>query len=251
MRNFRFIAKLDIKSDYLVKGIRFEGVKKIGDPNYYSIKYYKDGVDELLYLDTVASLYNRNNLFNILKKATQNIFIPITVGGGIKSLGDVYKILNAGADRVAINSAAVRNPKLLKHISEHVGSSCLVLSVQLLFEKNEWKVFLDYGRERCKINAIEWIEQAKYNGAGEVLLTSIAYDGTLNGFDKKLLAELPNKTDLPIIYCGGISNEQNIQDIINLNNCNAVAIASALHYEKIKISNIKKNINSSNFFFRK
>ena len=174
MKNVRLISRLDVKGQKLIKGVHLEGLRKIGDPQEHAVKYYKQGADEIIYMDVVASLYGRNNLTDIVEKTAENVFIPITVGGGVRSVDDARKLLRCGADKVAINTAATEDPYLITRIAEVFGSQCVVLSVEATRHKNgEWGVYTDNGREKTIYEVKEWVAKAEKLGAGEILLTSI------------------------------------------------------------------------------
>jgi len=184
MKNIRLIARLDIKGPNLIKGINLEGLRIIGSPNEYALRYYLQGADELIYMDCVASLYGRNHLSEIIKAAAHDIFVPITVGGGIRSVDDATKILRAGADKLAINTAAVATPGLITEISRRFGSQCMVLSIEAKqVGQDRWEVYTDNGRERTGLDVVEWAKLGVSMGAGEILLTSVDKEGTRKGFD--------------------------------------------------------------------
>lgn len=243
MKKIRLIARLDIKSDYLVKGIQMEGIRKIGNPNEYAKKYYQDGIDEIIYMDVVASLYGRNSLKNIINTSTEEVFIPMTVGGGIRSSEDVKDILRAGADKVAINTAAIKNPKLISEVSNRFGSQCLVLSIEAKkVGANRWEAYYDNGREPTGLNVIEWAKKGYELGAGEIMLTSVDREGTKSGFESELINEVSVAVPIPVIACGGMGNIDHLEEVVNRGNADAVAIASVLHYNLESISNIRTEI---------
>ena len=239
----RFIPRLDIKNENLIKGIQLEGLRVIGDPNKFAVKYYKEGADELLFMDTVASLYGRNNLTDVIKKTAKNVFIPITVGGGIRTLKDAEKILRNGADKFAINTAAIKNPKLITNLAKQFGSQCVVLSVEAKkINTNKWEVFTHNGREKTGIDVIEWVKKSTNLGAGEVLLTSVDCDGTKKGFDVALIESVSKICKIPLIVSGGLGSLADINHIKKLN-INGICAGSSLHYNLLQISQIKKNLN--------
>ena len=189
MQNIRVIARLDIKGPNLIKGIHLEGLRVLGDPHDFAEKYYKEGIDEIVYIDIVASLYGRSKLTEIVKNAAKDVFVPMTVGGGIRSIDDVRDLLRAGADKVAISTAAVENPNLIRDVSRIFGSQCMVLSLEAKKQSDSvWEVYTNSGRERTNINAIDWAKQAEELGAGEILLTSIDAEGTRKEFDLDLIS---------------------------------------------------------------
>jgi len=239
MKRIRLIARLDIKGKNLIKGVHLEGLRVIGDPNEYALKYYQQGIDELIYMDAVASLYGRNSLADIIKKTSKNIFIPMTVGGGIKTIDDVSEILRAGADKVAINTAVVENPKLITEIANKFGSQCMVLSVEAKFnELNSWEVLINNGRERTGINVVEWIGNGIKMGAGEILLTSVDREGTRKGFDIKLIEAVSKVTSVPLIVSGGMGSIQDMNDAIQVG-ADAIAVADMFHYERTNPETLK------------
>jgi cyclase len=237
----RLIARLDIKNENLIKGIHLEGLRKLGNPNEYAINYYKSGVDELLFMDCVASLYGRNNLTDVIKKAAENIFIPITVGGGIRSVENAEELLHNGADKIRVNTAAVENPKLITELSKRFGSQCVVLSVEAKkISENNWEVFTNCGREKTGLNVIKWIKKAIQLGVGEVLLTSVDFEGTCQGFDYNLTTKVSSVCPVPLIVSGGLGSIDHIKKLLKSCHIDALAAANVLHYKKLKPQIIKK-----------
>lgn len=240
----RLIARLDVKNDFVIKGIHLEGLRKIGNPNELAMKYYTEGVDEIVFMDAVAAYYDRNQLSEIISKATEDIFIPIMVGGGIRSIKDITIALNSGADKVAINTAAIKNPLTLKQGAEIFGSQCIVSSIDVKREgRNEWRVYFDNGREPSRYLLEEWLDVIQDMGSGEIVLTSIDQEGTKKGFDNDLVSFASTRCSIPLIICGGAGKIEHIQDI-NDYDYDAIAIASILHYDLLKISSIKKLLNN-------
>ena len=243
MRSIRLIARLDIKGKNLIKAINLEGLRIVGDPNDFALKYYNEGIDEIIFMDTVASLYGRNQLNEIILKATKNIFVPITVGGGIRNLKDATTMLNCGADKIAINTAAVLNPKLISEIANHIGSQSVVVSIEAKKRKdNLWEVYTHNGRDRSGKNVTEWISELEKLGAGEILLTSVDQEGTRNGFDLELAKTAIDSTELPIIISGGLGSIKHLEDLKYQCKLDAVATADAIHYNRISIGDLKKKI---------
>jgi len=239
----RLIARLDVKNDFVIKGIHLEGLRKIGNPNEIAKKYYKEGVDEIVFMDAVAAYYDRNNLSEIISKATEDIFIPIMVGGGIRSINDITIALNSGADKVGINTAAIRDPLILKKGAEIFGSQCMVSSIDVKRESpNIWRVYFDNGREPSKYLLEEWLDIIQEMGSGEIVLTSIDQEGTKKGFDNDLVNFASTRCSIPLIICGGAGKLQHIQDISDYN-YDAIAVASILHYDLLKVSSIKESLN--------
>lgn len=240
MKNIRVIARLDIKGPNLVKGIQFEGLRKIGNPGQFAYAYYKQGIDEILYIDTVASLYNRNNLQDIIKKTTESIFVPITVGGGIRNVEDVKTILRLGADKVAINTAAIKKPELITQVAEVFGSQCLVLSIQAKkISNNRWEVYYDNGREKTGIDVVDWALKGVELGAGEILVTSVDMEGTRKGFDYELIKVVSEIVPIPVIAGGGCGSADDFVKVVYEGMADSVAIASLFHYNQITIDELK------------
>lgn len=245
MSNFlakpRVIARLDIKTQNVVKGIRFEGLRVMGAPDDLATRYYDQGADELLYIDTVASLYGRNALTEVVKQAASHIFIPMTVGGGIRSLEDAQLLLRCGADKVAINTAAVKNPPLLRELANVLGAQAVVLSVQAKRIGNgKWEAYIDNGRETTGLDVLEWVQTAESLGAGEILLTSVDQDGTGLGFDIELVAAVSSAVNIPVIAAGGAKAPEDIAKAFPAMGADAIAVASMLHYQRAEVSDIKR-----------
>lgn len=240
MSNLRLIARLDIKSPNLIKGIHFEGLRVIGSPSEHALRYYQQGADELIYMDCVASLYGRNHLANLISETAKNIFIPITVGGGIRSLEDATHILRSGADKVAINTAAVTNPKLITEIARQFGSQCMVLSIEAKQMSNsQWEVYTDNGRERTGLDVVEWVKKGVALGAGEILLTSVDREGTRKGFDIALIQAITQEISVPVIASGGMGKPEDLLPAVNIGQADAVAMADILHYQRATIADVR------------
>lgn len=239
-RNIRLIGRLDIKGSNLIKGIHLEGLRVIGSPQDYAYRYYKQGADELIYMDAVASLYGRNHLTAIIEEAVKNIFVPLTVGGGIRSVEDASAVLRSGADKVAINTAAVENPELITQIAETFGNQCMVLSVEAKQQSSQrWEVFTENGREPTGRDVVEWVAEAVERGAGEILLTSVDREGTKKGFDVDLLLAVSQSVTVPVIASGGMGGPQDAIQAIKNGGVDAVAMASILHYERATIGDVR------------
>ena len=239
MRTIRLIARLDIKAPNLVKGVQLEGLRKLGDPNQFAVNYYKGGIDEIYYEDIVASLYDRNSLLDIITETTRNIFVPITVGGGLRSIFDVENVLRAGADKVAINTAAIKSPKLIEEVAKRFGSQCMVLSIQAKNHGKKWEAYFDNGREHSHLDAIEWAKQGENLGAGEIIVTSVDREGTGKGFDLELVKSLTSEVSIPVIASGGMGHLEDINSVIFEAKADAVAMAKVLHYKSLSISEIR------------
>ena len=239
--NLRIISRLDVKRNHLVKGIELEGLRKVGLPNEYAKSYYEEGIDEIIYMDIVASLYNRNSILSVIEKAAESIFVPLTVGGGIRTLENVHEALGVGADKVAVNTAAIKNPKFITSIAESFGSQCMVLSIEA--KKNSpdfWEAYYDNGREHSGKNVIDWAKEGVERGAGEILLTSVDHEGRQAGMDIELIKRISQSVKVPVIASGGIGSLDHITEVSNNTKVDAIAIAHCLHYEKLKIKEIKE-----------
>jgi len=212
----------------------------MGDPNEFALRYYHQGADELIFMDIVASLYGRNNLSKIIKKVTNNIFIPITVGGGIRSIDDATEILRSGADKVAINTAAVLNPNLISNISQKFGNQCVVLSIEAKkINQNSWQVYTHSGRERTDLNVVDWAVQGVSKGAGEILVTSVDREGTRKGFDVELVKAISSVVRVPIIASGGMGKPEDLLTVVQDGGADAIAMADILHYKHSDINTIR------------
>jgi imidazole glycerol-phosphate synthase subunit HisF len=240
MRNIRLIARLDIKGPNLIKGIHLEGLRVIGSPNVHALRYYQQGADELIYMDCVASLYGRNSLGEIVKSAAQDVFVPMTVGGGIRSVDDATYLLRSGADKVAVNTAAVSNPQLISDIARRFGSQCMVLSIEAKqIGADRWEVYTDNGREKTGLDVISWVKQAVSLGAGEVLLTSVDREGTRKGFDVSMIRAVTQEVGVPVIASGGMGKPSDVLDAVLEGGADAVAMADILHYGRATIGDIR------------
>ena len=244
--NARLIARLDIKGANLIKGIHLEGQRIIGNPNEFALQYYLQGIDELILMDSVASLYNRNALLEILKKSVENIFIPITIGGGIRSYEEAVEIFRSGADKIAINTAAITNPDLIYKIANAFGSQSVVLSIEAKkMGYHKWQAYTHNGRQPSGIDVIEWAKQSENSGAGEILLTSIDQEGTQKGFDIELLQAVSSEVNIPVIASGGFGNLSDLFKAFKYGHVDAVAIAGSLHYKRVTISELRKKLVES------
>ena len=240
MRSIRLIGRLDIKGPNLIKGIHLEGLRIIGSPNDYALRYYLEGIDELIYTDSVASLYGRNHLGEIVSAAAKDIFVPMTVAGGIRSVDDATQILRSGADKVAVNTAAVANPQLITDIARRFGSQCMVLSVEAKqLGSDRWEVYTDNGRERTGLDVVEWVKRGVAMGAGEILLTSVDREGTRKGFDTSLVAAVTAEVAVPVIASGGMGKPEDMIEVVERGGADAVAMADILHYKRATVGNIR------------
>lgn len=241
MKKIRIIPRLDVKNNTVIKGVHLEGLRVVGVPADLAQKYYRDGADELLYMDAVASLYERNSLQDIIRRTAEEIFIPLTVGGGIRTLEDIKNILRAGADKVAINTAAIKRPEFIREATQRFGSQCIVGSIEAKKRgESRWEAYIETGRQSTGVDALEWAQQLVDLGAGELLVTSIDYEGTKKGLDLDLIKRISDSVPVPVIACGGVGTAQHIVDLINMADVSAVACASILHYGITDITAIKK-----------
>lgn len=235
----RIISRLDIKNEYVIKGINFEGLRKVGQPISMAKKYYDEKIDEIIFIDAVASLYGRNQLFKIIDQSTKEIFCPITVGGGIRSLSDIGKCLESGADKVAINSFATENPKFIKEAVKTFGSSTILINIEAKqVNEKKWEVYKFYGREKTGLDLNYWIEKVQEFECGEIILTSVDKEGLQSGMDYEMLENIINKIERPLIFSGGFSKISELQKLKQYP-CLSLSIASTLHYNNLTIEQIK------------
>ena len=227
----RLIPRLDIKGPNLIKGIQFDGHRVLGSAAEFAEIYYAEGADELIYQDAVASLYQRNGLADIVRSVARRVFIPITVAGGIRSINNIQELLRAGADKVAINTAAVANPMLLKEAALAFGSQCIVSSIEAFrAQDGSYRCWVDYGREPTTVDAIDWAQQVQDLGVGEILLTSINREGMGSGFDLDLISQVARKAKIPVIACGGAGTSADFAKAVIGAGADAVSAASIFHY---------------------
>ena len=235
----RLIARLDVKGENLIKGVHLEGLRIVGSPAEFARDYYEQGADELLYMDIVASLYGRSNLIDIVRKTAHDVFVPMTVGGGIRTVEDVDSLLRAGADKVAINTAAVSRPELISEVARRFGSQCMVLSIEAKQQApGQWEVYTDCGREGTGIDVLEWVQQGVDLGAGEVLITSIDREGTRKGLDAELTRLVADAVNVPVIASGGYGQPSHLSEIVNVG-ADAVAFADALHFKRSSLGELR------------
>ena len=241
MKNFRLIARLDVKGDKLIKGVHLEGLRIVGNPQERAAQYYQDGVDEIVYMDAVASLYGRNNLAHIVERTAQNVFVPITVGGGVRSVEDARQLLRSGADKIAVNTAATKRPELICELANTFGSQAVVVSIEAKRRSEvHWEALTDCGRERTGLDVAEWAEKVAQLGAGEILLTSVDQEGTRSGLDLDLVDLIGGGVTIPVIASGGVGS---VADIVNGANkgADAVAMADILHYGRMSMQDINRD----------
>jgi len=246
MKRIRLIPRLDIKGPNVIKGIHLEGLRVMGDPQAFARRYYEQGADELLYVDVVASLYGRNSLHDIIERAARDVFVPLTVAGGIRSVDDVRKILRAGADKIGINTEATKRPGLIREVSRKFGSQCMVLSIEAKrIAPGRWEVYTDNGREKTGLDVVEWAQRAVELGAGEILLTSVDREGTREGFDIELMAAVSKVVPVPVIASGGMGCLDDVATVVREGAADAVAVADLLHYGRTTVGEIRSAARSA------
>jgi imidazole glycerol-phosphate synthase subunit HisF len=235
MKNIRIIPRLDIKGTNLVKGIHMEGLRVLGSPERFAEYYYKAGADELVYMDVVASLYGRNSLTEIIKKTAEKIFIPLAVGGGLRTLNDIKTVLRAGADKVALNTMAIKNPGLIKEAAKKFGSSTIIISIEAIKQLDgRYMAFSENARESTGLEVLSWAKKVEELGAGEILLTAVDREGTGLGYDIELTKAVSESVSIPVIANGGAGKIEDIKDVIKGGKADAVCLASVLHYDFVK-----------------
>ena len=246
----RVISRIDIKGANVIKGVSFEGLRILGNPKSIIQKYYNEGIDEILLIDTVASLYGRNNLSNLLEEIVKDVFIPINIVGGISSLESAINILRSGADKIGINTAIVKNPNLLEEFINVIGSANVTVSIEAKKIKNDWEIYTLNGREKTGINIMRWIEVLSNFEIGEILLTSIDQDGTKKGFDCELIKLVSNKVKCSLIVSGGFGKLEHIDELMQIGNVDGIAIGTALHYNLTTIKSLKEHMYKKGFNVR-
>lgn len=243
MKNIRIIPRLDIKGPNLVKGIHLEGLRVLGSPEDFAKYYYENGADELIFQDVVASLYERNSLHEIISRTAKNIFIPLTVGGGLRTIEDIKQVLRAGADKVSINTAAVKNPTFIKEASLKFGSSTILVAIEAIKQSDgNYFAFIDNGREETGLEVVGWAKKAEELGAGEILITSVDNEGTGAGYDFELIKKISDAVSIPVIAHGGGSTPENAKQAVTNGHADALAIASMFHYHIAEKLNLDKKI---------
>ena len=251
MKTVRIIPRLDIKGPNLVKGIHLEGLRVLGRPADFAKYYYEQGADELMFMDVVASLYGRNSLKDIISETAKSIFIPITVGGGIRNLNDITQMLRAGADKVSINTAAINRPDFIKEASREFGSSTIVVTIEAIKNPDgNYYAFTDNGREFTGVEVISWAKKLEELGCGELIITSVDAEGTGKGFDKILINAVSSAISIPVIAHGGAGNINDVEQLLDTKMVDSLALASVLHYDAFKniVLNVK-NSTEGNFDF--
>ena len=246
----RIIPCLDIQNGRTVKGIYFEDIRDAGDPVELAKNYVRQGADELVFLDITATIENRKTLISLVEKIAKEINIPFTVGGGIGTLEDVKAIIHAGADKISINSAAVRQPDLISKIANEFGSQCVVLAIDTKFIWDEWKVFVDGGRTATSLNTISWVKNAEQLGAGEILLTSMNNDGAKNGFAIGITHDVADVINIPVIASGGAGRKEHFKEVFEQTKASAALAATVFHFGEIPIQELKRYLKTQNILVR-
>lgn len=251
MKKMRILARLDIKGQDVINTIHLEGLRKVGTPNSLAKTYFDQGVDEVLMIDNVASLYGRGHTAELIRSFGKHLFVPLTVGGGVASVDDARSLLRSGADKVAVNTAALKRPELISELATEFGTQCVVLSIQAKsFEKGVWEALYEGGRERSGISVGEWAKKAVGLGAGELLLTSVDRDGTRRGFDVDLLEGVRKEINVPIIMSGGFGKLPDALPVASVVQCEALAVADFLHAKRGSIGEIKRYLHQRGFQVR-
>ena len=250
MLKTRIIPCLDVKGGRVVKGINFLDLIDAGDPVEQAKFYSENGADEICFLDISASLENRDTIINVVKKTSREVFIPLTVGGGVRSIDNIKSLLRAGADKVSINSAAITNPNIIKKSSEFFGSQCIVVAVDVKKDKNGWKVYSHGGTKSTGIDALIWLKKVQDLGAGEILLTSMDRDGTKLGFDLEILSKANEILNIPIVASGGAGSIEHFYDGVKIGKADALLAASVFHFNEFSIMDVKNYLNKQNIKVR-
>lgn len=239
MRLSRLIARLDVKGGNLIKSVQFEGLRVMGDPAEAAVRYYDGGIDEILYVDPVASLYGRNGLHDILRRTVKGVFVPITAVGGIRCIDDARAVLRSGADKIGVNTAALQRPQLIGELAEEFGSQCVVLSIEAKGRfDGTWECFAENGREATGRGPLDWASEAVERGAGEVLVTSVDREGTRRGFDDALFASVRASLEVPVIASGGMGTPEHLVSVLDAG-ADGAAVADAFHYGRWEVSALR------------
>lgn len=251
----RIIPCLDVKDGRVVKGTNFLNLRDAGDPVEIAALYDKECADELTFLDITASYENRDIILEVVKKTAEQVFIPLTVGGGIRNTDDIRRLLNAGADKVSINTAAVKDPMFVARASKRFGSQCIVVAIDVkkannTFDTTPWEVYINGGRTPTGLDAVTWAKKVESMGAGEILLTSMDYDGTKNGFDLELNRSISEAVNIPIIASGGAGKLEHFYDVFTKGKADAALAASIFHYREITIQEVKEYLTKKGFTIR-
>ncbi|MBH32539.1 MAG: imidazole glycerol phosphate synthase subunit HisF [Gammaproteobacteria bacterium] len=235
----RIIPCLDVDNGRVVKGIKFKSIKDAGDPVEIAKRYNDEGADEITFLDITASSDNRDTIYSVVEKVANEVFIPLTVGGGVRTVDDIRALLNCGADKITINTSAIKNPNLIKEASSAVGSQCIVIAIDAKKSSDTWEIYTHGGRNPTGINAIDWAKKSEELGAGELLVTSMDKDGTKEGFDLELMNNINNEVNIPIIASGGVGTLEHLYEGVSIGKADAVLAASIFHFGMFSIKEVK------------
>lgn len=246
MNKLRIIPKLEVKNSNLIKGLQYEGLRKVGNPIDYASKYYDQGADQINIIDIVSSLYSRENIYEIIDKITENIFIPICVGGGIKTIDNIIKLLKCGADRVIINSEALRNKQFLNEVADIFGKQFISVSIEAKKINNDYYCMMDHGRENSNIKVIEWIKYLTQNNIGEIIINSVDNDGMECGYDISLIKLLADSVKCQVVLSGGAGTTGHFLEATKFNCISGLSASSIFHFDKINIIDLKKNLKQNN-----
>lgn len=250
MRPLRIIGRFDIKGPNLIKGINFEGLRVLGNPISYALKYYQEGIDEIFLYDSVASLYGRNSLDELIRNMSRSVFVPITASGGIRGLTDIKRVLDAGADKICLNTAAIKNPDLINQAVSKYGSSTILIAIDYIKDLDgEYKCLIENGREITNLNAIQWAIEVERRGVGEIIFTSIRHEGLMQGLDLEFINIVSSKVKIPITVHGGIGNIDHILPLLSVKNLSGISMASLLHYNYLYKINENDNPSEGNKSF--
>ena len=252
MTNPRIIARLDVKGPNVIKGVHLEGLRIVGQPAELARRYYQQGADEIVFMDAVASLYGRNTILDVIEQVAREIFIPLTVGGGIRSIDDIVRVLRSGGDKVVINTAAIERPGFLREAAEAFGSQCIVLSIEAKQRgMGQWEALTHNGRERTGRDAVAWAQEAEALGAGEILLTSIDMEGTKRGFDLALFDAVRPRVGIPLIGCGGAGTPEHVTAALRGSDLDGLACASLFHYGLCPLPDLKASLHGAGIGVRR
>ena len=246
----RIIPCLDVKDGRVVKGINFLDLVDAGDPVQQAKFYSENGADEICFLDISASLENRDTILKMVEKTAEEVFIPLTVGGGVRSIENIQNLLKAGADKVSINSAAIKDPNIIKSSSQYFGSQCIVVAVDVKKDKGSWKVHSHGGTKNTNIDVLDWLKKVEDLGAGEILLTSMDKDGTKSGFDLELLSHANDLLGIPVIASGGVGSIEHFYEGVKIGKADALLAASVFHFNEFSIMDVKNYLKEKNIEVR-
>lgn len=246
MNKLRIIPKLEVKNSNLIKGLQYEGLRKVGNPIDHASKYYEQGADQINIIDIVSSLYSRENIYEIIDKITENIFIPICVGGGIKNIDHIVKLLNCGADRVIINSEALRNKKFLNDIADIFGKQFISVSIEAKKIHNEYYCMMDHGRENSNIKVTDWVKYLSQNNIGEIILNSVDNDGMECGYDISLIKLITDDVKCPVVVSGGAGITNHFLEAAKFDCISGLSASSIFHFDKLNIKDLKKELKIKN-----